>query len=252
MPAGVAKGCAPGTDCSLRHKAFVCSGPDAGAAMRTSGQRTIRLGPDCTPTTTSLLYICWQGLVAAAPLGTGISPVRGVIQRQTPCSLRAPNRFFPHPVPLPLPSGGGDHHKLPRQLLPSALLVALGPETDRLVWRRRVATVARGSGGGEVQKAWNVDCLYCRLAYVQRMTGMDNVANGQQVVRCKIAMTAHNGRERNWRLTVKDMVIGSLQKGLGNERINGGGDGNGGCKGEGVGVGIMGRRPTNLGFAILA
>ena len=44
----------------------------------------------------------------------------------------------------------------------------------------------------------------------------------------------------------------SSQKGLGAERIDGGGDGNGGCKGEGVGVGIMGGRPTNLGVAILA
>ena len=36
MPAGVVKGCATGTDRSLRHKAFVRSGPDAGAVTRTS------------------------------------------------------------------------------------------------------------------------------------------------------------------------------------------------------------------------
>ena len=48
----------------------------------------------------------------------------------------------------------------------------------------------------------------------------DDVANRQQVVRCKIAAlptavpppqriatTAHDGRERNWRLTVNNMVI---------------------------------------------
>ena len=68
----------------------------------------------------------------------------------------------------------------------------------------------------------------------------------------RIVTTAHNGRERNQRLTVKDIVMRSSQKGLGAERIDGGGDGDGGCKGEGVGVGIMGGRPTNLGVAILA
>ena len=97
------------------------------------------------------------------------------------------------------------------------------------------------------------------------MTGMDDIANGQQVMRCKvaalptagpppqrIAMTAYNGQERNQRLTVKDIVMRSSRKGLGAERIDGGGDGNGGCEGEGVGVGIMGGQPTNLGVAILA
>ena len=81
-------------------------------------------------------------------------------------SLGAPNGFLSHPVPLPLPGGGVDHHKLPRRLQPSALLVALGPETNRLVWRRRVATVARSGGGGEVQKARNVHGLNRRLASV--------------------------------------------------------------------------------------
>ena len=36
LPTQVAKGRAMGTDWSLRHEAFVCSGPDTGAAMRTS------------------------------------------------------------------------------------------------------------------------------------------------------------------------------------------------------------------------
>ena len=76
-----------GTDRSLRHKAFVRSGPEAGAAPRIPQQRVIRLGPDCTPATTSLLHARWQGVVAAAPLGAGISPFGGVIQQQMPCSL---------------------------------------------------------------------------------------------------------------------------------------------------------------------
>ena len=159
LPARVAKGRATGTDRSLRHKAFVRSGPDAGAATRTPRQRTIGLGPDRTPATTSLLHARWQVVVAAAPLGAGIIPVGGVVQRRTPCSLGAPNGLLPDPVPLPLPGGGVDHHKLPRRLQPSALLVALGPETNRLVWRRRVATVARSGSGGEVRKARNVDGL---------------------------------------------------------------------------------------------
>ena len=150
LPAGVAKGRATGTDRSLCHKVFVRSGPDTDAVMRTSQQRTIGLGPDCTPAMTSLLHARWQGVVATAPLGAGISPIRGVIQRQTPCSLRAPNGFFPYPVPLPLPGGDVNHHKLPCRLRPSALLIALGLETNRLIWRRRVATVACGGGGGEV------------------------------------------------------------------------------------------------------
>ena len=186
LPAGVAKGRAMGTDWSLRHKAFVCSGPEAGAVMRTSRQRTIGLGPDRTPATTSLLHACWQGVIATAPLGAGISPVGGVIQRQTPCSLRAPNGFFPHPVSLPLPGGDGDHHKLPHQFRPRALLVALGSETDRLARRRRVATVTR-CGRGEVQKTWNVNGLYRRLASIQRTTDQDNIANGQQIMRCVLS-----------------------------------------------------------------
>ena len=165
LPTGVAKGRATGTNRSLRHEAFIRSGPDAGAAMRTSRQRTIGLGPDRTPTTTSLLHARWQGVIAAALLGAGISPVGGVIQRQTPCSLRAPNGVFPYPVPLLLPGGGGDHHKLPRRLRPRALLIALGLETDRLARRMQVATVAR-CGRGEVQKTRNVNSLYCRLASV--------------------------------------------------------------------------------------
>ena len=165
LPAGVAKGRATGTDQSLRHKAFVCSGPDTGAVTRTSRQRTIGLGPDCTPTTMSLLHARWQGVVATAPLGAGISPVGGVIQQQTPCSTRGQNGFFPHPVPLPLPGGGGDHHKLPHQLRPRALLVALGSETDRLARRRQVAIITC-CGGGEVQKTRNVNGLYCRLVSV--------------------------------------------------------------------------------------
>ena len=159
LPARVAKGCATGTDQSLRHKAFVRSGPDADAVTRTSRQRTIGLGPDCKPATMSLLHTRWQVVIATAPLRAGISPVRGVIHRQTPCSLQAPNGFLSHPVPLPLLGGGINHHKLPRQLQPSALLVALGLETNRLVWRRRVATVARSGSGGEVRKARNVDGL---------------------------------------------------------------------------------------------
>ena len=166
MPARVAKGRATGTDRSLRHEAFVRSGPDAGAAMRTPRQRTIGLGPDRTPATTSLLHARWQVVVAAAPLGAGIIPVGGVVQRRTPCSLGAPNGLLPDPVPLPLPGGGGDHHKLPRRPRPRALLVALGSRTDRLARRRRVATVARGGGGGEVRKGRDVDGLYCRLANV--------------------------------------------------------------------------------------
>ena len=177
LPVRVAKGRATGTDRSLRHKAFVCSGPDADAATRTSRQRTIGLGPDRTSATKSLLHACWQVVVATAPLGAGISPVGGVIQRQMPCSLRAPNGFFPHPVPLPLPGGGVDHHELPRRLRPSALLVALGLETNRLAQRRRVATVARGGSGGEVQKARDVNSLYYKLAWVRRMTDGDDVAN---------------------------------------------------------------------------
>ena len=159
LPIRVAKGRATGTDRSLRHKAFVRSGPDTGAATRTPRQRTIGLGPDCTPATTSLLHARWQVVVTVAPLGAGIIPVGGIVQRQTPCSLGAPNRLLPDPVPLPLLGGGVNHHKLPCRLRPSALLVALGPETDRLVRPRWVATVARCSGGGEVQKGRNVDGL---------------------------------------------------------------------------------------------
>ena len=87
------------------------------------------------------------------------------------------------------------------------------------------ATVAHSSRG-EVQKARNVNGLYRRLAYVRRTTGMDNIANGQQIVRCalsaagpppqRIAGKAHEAcarayssttcarrNKRNWRLTVK-------------------------------------------------
>ena len=115
LPAQVAKGRATGTDRSLHYEAFVRSGPDADAATRTPRQRTIGLGPDCMPAMTSLLHACWQVVVAAAPLGAGIIPVGGVVQWQTPCSLEALNGLLPDPVPLPLPGGDGDHHKLPRQ-----------------------------------------------------------------------------------------------------------------------------------------
>ena len=87
LPVRVAEECATGTDRSLCHKVFVCSAPDAGAAARTSQQCMIGLNPDCTPVMTSLLHTRWQGVVAMAPLGAGISPVRGIIQRQTSCSL---------------------------------------------------------------------------------------------------------------------------------------------------------------------
>ena len=95
--------------------------------------------------------------------------------------------MLPDPVPLPLPGGGGDHHELPRRPRPRALLVALGSRTDRLARRRWVATVARSGGRGEVQKAWDGDGLYCRLANVQRTTGIDDIANRQQIVRCALS-----------------------------------------------------------------
>ena len=75
-----------------------------------------------------------------------------------PSSLRVPNGFLFHPVPLLLPGDDGNHHELPCQLRPRALLVALGSETNRLARQRWVATVARG-GGGEVWTTRNVDGL---------------------------------------------------------------------------------------------
>ena len=87
LPAGVAEGRATGTDRSLPHKALVRSGPHAGATVRTPQQCITGLGPDHMPTITSLLHACWQGVVIAAPLRAGISPIRGVIQWQMPSSL---------------------------------------------------------------------------------------------------------------------------------------------------------------------
>ena len=116
LPAGVAERRATGTDGSLRYKALVCSSPYAGTTARTPQQRMIGLGPDHTPTTTSLLHACWQGVIVVASLRAGTSPIRGIIQQQTLSSLQAPNGFLLHPVPLPLPGAGGGHHKLPHQL----------------------------------------------------------------------------------------------------------------------------------------
>ena len=84
MPVGVAKGHAMGTDRSLHHKAFVRSGPNAGAVLRTPQQRVIGLGPDCTPPTTSLLHTHWQGVRGWVYNGFGRTVVeQGVVARVT-------------------------------------------------------------------------------------------------------------------------------------------------------------------------
>ena len=83
-----------------------------------------------------------------------------------------------------------DHHEVAHRLQPRAFLVALGPETNGLVRQRRVATVAHRCGHKVRKPGGNVDCLYCRLACVQRTTydvqqgwtmlQADNVANGRR------------------------------------------------------------------------
>ena len=169
LPTGVAEGCATGTDRSLRHEAVVRSGPHAGATAGTPRQRTIRLGPDCTRATTSLLHACRQRPVVTTPLGAGVAVVGIVFRRKTTGSLQAPNWQCAHPVPLPLPGVGGDHHEVAHRLRPRPLLVTLGWETDGLARRRRVATVARRCGR-KVENRRNVDCLGCRSAWVQHTT----------------------------------------------------------------------------------
>ena len=79
LPARIPEGCAMGTDRSLCHKALVRSSPYIDTTTGTPQQRMIELGPDHTPTMISLLHTRWQGVVIAAPLGAGISPVGGVI-----------------------------------------------------------------------------------------------------------------------------------------------------------------------------
>ena len=178
LPARIPERRATSTGRSLRHEALVNSGPYADAAARTPRQRMIRLGPDHAPAMTSLLRACRQQLVIATPLGAGVATVRSVLRRKTLGPLRAPTWRSTHPVPPPLP-GRVDHHKVVHRLRPRAFLVALGPETDGLLRRRRVATVARRCSR-EVEDRRNVDCLYRRLACVRRTTGMDDVANGRR------------------------------------------------------------------------
>ena len=165
LPAGIAEGCATGTDRSLRHKAVVSSGPHVGATAGTPQQRTIGLGPDCTHATTSLLHAHRQRPVVMTPLGAGVAVVRIVFCRKTTGSLQAPNWQCAHRVPLPLPGVGGDHHKVAHRLRPRPLLVTLGRETNGLARRRQVATVARCCGR-EVENRRNVDCLGRRSAWV--------------------------------------------------------------------------------------
>ena len=148
---------------SLRHKALVNSGPYAGTTARTPQQHMIGLGPDHAPATTSLLRMRRQRPVITTPLGAGVATVGSVFRRKTLGPLRAPTWKDIHPVPLPLPGAGGDHHKLAHRLRPRSFLVALGAETDGLARRRRVTTVTRRCGR-KVEDRRNVDCLGRRLA----------------------------------------------------------------------------------------
>ena len=75
-------------------------------------QRMIGLGPDHTPVMISLLRTRQQQPVVTTPLGAGVITVGSVFRRKTPGPLRAPTWKDVHPVPLPLPGAGGDHHKL--------------------------------------------------------------------------------------------------------------------------------------------
>ena len=177
LPARIPERRATSTGQSLRHKALVNSGPCAGAAARTPQQRMIGLGPDHTPPTTSLLRMRRQQLVIATPFGAGVATVGSIFRRKTLGPLRAPTWGITHPIPPPLP-GRVDHYKVAHRLRPRALLVALDPETDGLLCWRQVATVARRYGCKVREPGGNVDCLYRRLAFVRRTTGMDNVANG--------------------------------------------------------------------------
>ena len=186
LPAGVAEGRATGTDRSLRHKAVVRSGPYAGATAGTPRQRTIGLGPDRTCVTTSLLHARRQRPVVTTPLGAGVAVIGIVFRRKTTGSLRAPNWQCAHPVPLPHPGVGGDHHEVAHSLQPRPLLVTLGQETDGLARRRWVATVTCRCGR-EVGNWRNIDHLYHRLASVRHTTGKNDIANGRQIVRRKIA-----------------------------------------------------------------
>ena len=155
----------------------------------------IGLGPDHAPATTSLLRARRQQLIIATPLGAGVATVGSVLRRKTLGPLRAPTWRSTHPVPPPLP-GRVDHHKVAHRLQPRALLVELGPETNGLLCRRRVATVARRCGR-KVEDRRNVDCLYCRLACVRRTTGMDDVTNRR---RCKRTIScALQGRRASHR-----------------------------------------------------
>ena len=179
LPARIPERRATSTGQSLRHKALVNSGPYAGAAARTPRQRMIELGPDHTPATMSLLRTRRQQLVIATPLGAGVATVGSVFHRKTLGPLQALTWRSTHSVPPPLP-GCVDHHEVAHRLRPRALLIALGPETNGLLCRRRVATVARRCGRKILKPRGNVDCLYRRLAFIQRTIGMDNVANRQR------------------------------------------------------------------------
>ena len=185
LPARIPERRATSTGQSLRHEALVNSGPYVGAAARTPQQRMIKLGPDHASATTSLLRTRRQQLVIAIPLGAGVATVGSVLRRKTLGPLCAPTWRSSHPVPPPLP-GRVDHHEVTHRLRPRALLVALGPETNGLLRRRQVATIARRCSR-KVKDRRNIDCLYRRLACVQRTTGMDDVANRRQVVRCEVA-----------------------------------------------------------------
>ena len=74
----------------------------------------IRMRPNHTPATTSLLHARRQQVVLAAPLWGGISLVSGVSYKETLYPFcRATNKTPPNPGPLLLPGGGSDHHNLP-------------------------------------------------------------------------------------------------------------------------------------------
>ena len=137
------------------------------------------LGPDHTPVTTSLLRVRRQRLVITTPLGAGAATVRSVFRKKTLGPLQALTWRSTHPVPPPLPRRV-NHHKVTHRLQPRALLVALGLETDGLLCRRQVATVAHRCGRKVGEPRGNVDCLYCRLVFVRRTTGIDDVANGRR------------------------------------------------------------------------
>ena len=188
LPARVAERGTTGTGRSLRHEALLRPGPHARPTAIIPQQRVFGMRPNHTPATTSLLHARRQQVVLAAPLRGGIGLVGGVSYEEALYPFyRATNETPPNPRPLPPPGGCGNPYDLPRRLRPRAFLVALGPGADRFDRRRRVATVARGGGGGEVQKARNVDGLYRRLAYIQHMTGHGRHGKVRRSVRSEIA-----------------------------------------------------------------